>query len=244
MVLENSNIEKIAMVAREKHKKINIILTELYKELNNLEKLVVEIEKERLDKKAVEEQAAQKIKFKLCTQEIKVILDKKEYSDALSYAKKLVSDFPNEKKAVKVLTKTQKLYDQQNMKREREQAKEEKLKNILQEVGVEINDLKEKKNVSPFKKFSIFMKSYGMKNLEKKEYLKRQKALKGIEQLLVQSGTIENVSDDDSGNELLSVMHSGLTKDIKDFSIHGFDFFGKILGKDKIVGDTFGYYKE
>jgi hypothetical protein len=34
-------------------------------------------------------------------------------------------------------------------------------------------------------------------------------------------------------------MHSGLTKDITDFSIHGFDFFGKIHGKDKIVGDTF-----
>ena len=39
-------------------------------------------------------------------------------------------------------------------------------------------------------------------------------------------------------------MNSGLSKDISGFSLHGFDFYGKILGKDKIVGDTFGYAKE
>ncbi len=105
-------------------------------------------------------------------------------------------------------------------------------------------DLKEKGGVPFFKKISLFIKTVGIKNLEKKEYLKRQKALKDVERLLVQSGTIENVSDGDGSNELFSIMHSGLTKDINDFSIHGFDFFGKIHGKDKIVGDTFGYYKE
>lgn len=105
-------------------------------------------------------------------------------------------------------------------------------------------DLKEKGGVSFFKKISLYIKTAGIKNLEKKDYLKRQKALKDVERLLVQSGTIENVSDGDSSNELFSIMHSGLTKDINDFSIHGFDFFGKIHGKDKIVGDTFGYYKD
>lgn len=78
----------------------------------------------------------------------------------------------------------------------------------------------------------------------KKEYSKRQKALKDIERLLVQSGTIENVSEKNNNDELFSIMHSGLTKDLNDFSLHGFDFYGRIMGKDKIVGDTFGYYKE
>ena len=96
-VLENSNIEKIAASAREKHKKIDTVLTTLYKELNNLEKLIVEIEKERFDKRSVEEQHAQKVKFKLHAQEIKETLNKKDYTHALSFAKKLVSDFPNEK---------------------------------------------------------------------------------------------------------------------------------------------------
>jgi len=96
-VLRNSNIEKIAGKAKEKHRKINIILTHLYKELNNLEKIITQIEKEQFDKQAIEEQKAQKIKFQLHSQEIKEILDRKDYTHALSFAKKLVSDFPNEK---------------------------------------------------------------------------------------------------------------------------------------------------
>ncbi|MDD5197736.1 MAG: PP2C family protein-serine/threonine phosphatase [Candidatus Gracilibacteria bacterium] len=242
--LENSNIEKIATGAREKHKKINVILTGLYKELNNLENIIVEIEKERLDKQDTEHQKAQKLKFKLCSQEINDILTKKDYVHALSFAKKLVSDFPNEAGAIKILTKVQKLYDGEKIKQEKEYAKEGKFKNILQEIGVDLPDSKEKKNVSIFNNLSAFIKSFTEKNLEKKEYLKRQKALKDVERLLTQSGTIENITDELFNSELLSITHSGLTKDINDFSLHGFDFFGKIHGKDKIVGDTFGYYKE
>ncbi len=115
-VLENSNIEKIASSAREKHKKIDGILTILYKELNNLEKLIVEIEKERFDKQSIEEQNAQKVKFKMHSQEIKNIMHRKDYTHALSFAKKLVSDFPNEKGALQILTKVQKLYDKEKAK--------------------------------------------------------------------------------------------------------------------------------
>jgi Stage II sporulation protein E (SpoIIE) len=39
-------------------------------------------------------------------------------------------------------------------------------------------------------------------------------------------------------------MESGLTKNISDFKIDGYEFFGKILGKDKIVGDTFGHFRD
>jgi len=243
-VLRNSNIEKIADKAKEKHRKIDIILIRLYKELNNLEKIIVQIEKEKLDKQAVEEQKAQKIKFQFHSQEIKEILDKKDYAHALSLAKKLVSDFPNEKWVIQILTKTQKLYDKTKVKQEENNIKDDKLKKILKEVGVEMPDLKGKNDIPFLKRISLLIKNFGIKNLEKKEYIKRQRALKDIERLLTQSETINNISDENSNNELLSIMHNGLTKDIKDFSLQGFDFFGKILGKDKIVGDTFGYHKE
>ena len=95
-VLENSNIAKIATNAKEKRKKIDSMLTNLYKELSNLEKLIYEIEKEQISRRTEEEQTAQKIKFKFHSQEIKNILEKKDYSHALSFAKKLVSDFPSE----------------------------------------------------------------------------------------------------------------------------------------------------
>lgn len=95
--LENSNIEKIATRAKEKRKKIDSILTGLYKELNNLENIIVQIEKERLDKQDIEDRKAQELKFKNYTRVIKEVLDKKDFISALSYTKKLVSDFPNEK---------------------------------------------------------------------------------------------------------------------------------------------------
>ena len=96
-VLENSNIEKIAKKAKEKRQKIDTAINTLYKEVSDLEKLIIDIEKERLNKISVEEQKAQKVRFKIHAQEIKDILSKKEYAHALSFAKKLVSDFPNEK---------------------------------------------------------------------------------------------------------------------------------------------------
>lgn len=243
-VLENSNIEKIAMKAKEKRKKVTAILANLYKELANLEKILVQIEEERLAKQNIEEQKSQKIRFKLHSQEIQDALGSKDYTHALSHAKKLVSDFPNESGALHILTKTQNLYSKHRIKQEKDKEKEDKLKNILREAGVEIADLQEKKDISFIKRVSLFIKNSRIKNLEKKEYLKRQKALKDVERLLTQSGTIDNISDKGSNSDLLSIMHSGLTKDINDFSLHGFDFFGKIHGKDKIIGDTFGYYKE
>lgn len=243
-VLENSNIEKIAKTAREKRKKVNLILSHFYKELRDLEKIIGEIEKERFSKQSIEDQKAQKLKFKLLTQELDTLIKKKDYTPALAFAKKLISDYPNEPGALQMLTKTQKLYENEKSKQEKNQEKDEKLQSILKEVGVEMQDLKVKKNVSFITRITLFIKNYKIESLEKREYLGRQKALKDIERLLVQSGTIENISDEDSNNELLSITHSGLTKDINDFSIHGFDFFGKIHGKDKIVGDTFGYHKE
>jgi hypothetical protein len=243
-VLESSNITKIAVAAKEKRKKIDNILIILYKEINELEKIVAQIEKERITKKDIEEKEAQKLGFKLHIQEIKDYLSKKDYSYALSLSKKLVSDFPHESKASEMLTKIQKLYDKEKNKQGKNQEKEEKLKSILKEAGVEINDLKEKKDVSFLKKMTSFIKKIGSKEEERKEYIKRQKALKNIEQLLIQSGTIDNINDGNINSDMLSAMNKGLTKDVSDFSLHGFDFFGKIHGKDKIVGDTFGYHKE
>jgi hypothetical protein len=62
--------------------------------------------------------------------------------------------------------------------------------------------------------------------------------------MLLLSGSIDNISSLDSHEEdLFSVINSGLTKDVGDFNMYGFNTFGRIMGKDKIIGDTFGYYK-
>lgn len=243
MVLENSNIQTISVAAKEKHKKINAIIINLYKKINNIEKLSFQIEKEYLNKKHKEEEIEKKIKFNANIQKYKKLLKEKDYSEALLLAKKMVSDFPIEKESFKMLAKAQKLFNFSKSK-DTGKEKEEKLKNILQEVGVEMVDLKGKKNASFFETISFFIKTFKHKNLEKKENLKRQAALNNIEKLLIKSGTIENISDEYSDGKFFTAIQTGLIKNVSNFSIHGFDFFGKIHGKDEIVGDTFGYYKE
>lgn len=67
--------------------------------------------------------------------------------------------------------------------------------------------------------------------------------MRAIEQLLLRSGTITKVKEGEKSEEIMHIMESGLTKDIGNFKIDGYEFFGKIIGKDKIVGDTFGKHK-
>lgn len=243
-VLETSNIEKVSNAAKEKRKKVDDILSLLYKRLNILEKIIDEIEKEKIVVEEKERKEAQKEKFGTAFKEIEGLLKKKDYSRALFFTKKLVADFPNDKQAIELLTKVQKKHDSQKTKEQKDAEKRDKLNDILKEVGIETDELKNKKGISLLKRFSIFLKQMRVKNLEKQEYVTRQRALKNIEKLLIRSGTIENVTDSESNEDLFSIMNSGLSKDISGFSLHGFDFYGKILGKDKIVGDTFGYVKE
>lgn len=243
-VLETSNIERVSEAAKEKRKKVDDILALLYKRLNILEKIINDIEKEKAIVQEKEQKELQKEKFESSFKEIEGLLKKKDYSRALFFTKKLVADFPNDKQAIEMLTKVQKKHDSQKTKEQKDAEKRDKLNNILKEVGIETDELKNKKGISPFKRFSVFLKQMRLKNLEKQEYVTRQRALKNIEKLLIRSGTIENVTDSESSEDLFSIMNSGLSKDISGFSLHGFDFYGKILGKDKIVGDTFGYVKE
>ncbi len=62
--------------------------------------------------------------------------------------------------------------------------------------------------------------------------------------MLLKTGSISKISENEKDDEILSIMESGLTKDISNFKIDGYEFYGKIMGKDKIVGDTFGAYRD
>ncbi|EKD30239.1 MAG: serine phosphatase [uncultured bacterium (gcode 4)] len=243
-VLEASNIDKVSQAAKEKRKKVDEILSLLYKRLNILEKIIGEVEEERTIAQEKEQKELQKERFGKSLKEIEGLMKKKDFSRALFFTKKLVADFPKDKLAIETLTRVQKLHDSQKTKEQKETEKREKLNTIFKEVGVETDELKNKKGVSPIKRLSLFFKQMRVKSLEKQEYVTRQRALKDIEKLLIRSGTIENVTENESNEELFSIMNSGLSKDISGFSLHGFDFYGKILGKDKIVGDTFGYAKD
>lgn len=58
-----------------------------------------------------------------------------------------------------MLTKTQKLYDKDKLKQENESLQKDKIKNILQEAGVEMSDMKKQNNtISIMTRFTLFLK--------------------------------------------------------------------------------------
>lgn len=136
MVLENSNIETISMAAKKKHKKIDDILIGLYKEINSIEKISHQIEKQYLENKKKKDIIEKKQQFKIHIKEFDTFLHKKMYTDALLLAKKLVSEFPNEKWGLRMLTKAQKFYDKEKIKQTDREIRDEKLNNMLAEVWV------------------------------------------------------------------------------------------------------------
>gem|GEM_PF-5378984 len=52
----------------------------------------------------------------------------------------------------------------------------------------------------------------------------------------------EDKLKNDLAAKKLESMHQGLIKEINNENILGYDFYGKILGADKISGDTFGFH--
>lgn len=243
-VLEASNIERVALAAKEKKNKVDTILNGLYKKVSIVEKLLQEIEQEKFASIEKNQKKEMLLVFKQRCREINETVDKKEYHFALSLAKKLAADFPNEKKAFSMLTKIQKLCDNQKTKEEKAEDKHQRLEKVLKDIGVEVSELRKKTGISPIARMKVFLKELRIKTLEKEEYVKRHRALKDLERLLVASGTIENINDESVDAGIFANVHHGLTKDIGDFDLPGFDFYGRILGKDKIVGDTFGFYKD
>lgn len=184
--------------------------------------------------------------------EIKVIneaIKKNEIVQALHIAKKLASVHFNSKIATDTLIRVQSLHDKRlSTKAIDDETLKKRFDRFFREAGIKnaaVESLKTETSKYGFKeKFAQLFSKISKKQAEHKEYIKRQKALRTIEQLLLESGSISKITDAQGNDELFSEMTSGLSKDISNFKIDGYDFFGKILGKDKIVGDTFGFYQD
>ncbi len=249
-VLASSNIESIAKAAKSKGRTVERHLKHLHTWETQVRKLIETCEELRIKKQEKDEEL--RIHAQVMA-EIAVInghITKKEFPQALHLAKKLAAAHYTSKEATDTLIKTQKLFDSKiNKKEESLKGTQRRLERFFRESGIKNGaEAAEKTNVAPkngFKeKFRALFDQISLKQREHREYLKRQKALRTIEQLLVESGSITKITDEEGNEELFSIMENGLTKDINNFSIDGYNFFGKIIGKDKIVGDTFGFHRD
>ncbi len=242
--LENSNIIEISSKAKEKIETLQEILNILNQKLNILDKKLksIEIIKNKLEEKNRIEIEEWIIKKQI--QEIEWQLKNKNYITALTQAKKLAFDYQYRKDTLKILTKTQKLYDKEKIIKDKELQKQYKVNKALHELWIVIEEKKDLEEKNILKKINTFFKNILIKNKEKLAFIKRIKTLSKFEKLLKISWNIENISwlkiDKE---EMFSVINKWLTKDIEDFKIYWFDTYGKIIWKDKIIWDNFWYYK-
>ncbi|MDD2487200.1 MAG: SpoIIE family protein phosphatase [Candidatus Gracilibacteria bacterium] len=239
-VLRSSNIKEVSDNAKEKIKKIIEISNELSKRLSLLES---KLQKNKMNLQEQEDKNLRKqdlLKFKEKDKEIKILIKQKEYTKALALAKKLASDFSNNKESLSILTKIQKIYNNKQIDKEKEIKKNEKINDILNEIGVDLN--KNKNLPIPIhKKFLRFFLNFVLMMRSRNDDNKRQKSLNKIERLLSKHGTINDIDLKVIDDDFFDHISKGLVKDLEGFTLKGFNVFGRIIGKDRIVGDTFGY---
>ncbi len=250
-ILWSSNLESVAKIAKEKRKVIEKNLSTFYHWEQKIHKLILDCE--RLESEAKSEKEKLQIEAEI-TAEIKVIQDlitKKEFANALHHAKKLASAHYHSKRTTETLLKTQKQYDKHVKNEKKEDVSEKKIARFLQESWITppptlVQEEKEKKllRFSFFRRFHELYDDFKKKQQEKKEYIRNHRTLQMLEKVLIETGSITRVTEKSSEENITAIMESGLTKNISNFSIDGFRFHGEILGKDKIVGDTFGSYRD
>lgn len=248
--LAASNIQEVSRAAKSKHKIIESELQSLLEWEEKLRKLITACEEQKLKQMSRLEQERIRGEIHMEAMAIKSHIKKNEITQAYHLAKKLLSSHHDSKEAIDILNKTQNLYNKSKTKEDHRLEDEKKREKFLREVGVSIKKKDEESTDEESKKSHWFQKIKNLysgivdKNRERNEYLRRQKSLRNIEQLLLRSGSINKVNNEENSEEIMTIMESGLTKDIGNFKIDGYEFFGKIIGKDKIVGDTFGTYKD
>jgi hypothetical protein len=243
IALEASNLESVAKSAHAKHKEVEVRLKHFYKWERIVSDLVVQTEKDKVVAREKEIEMAQKNKFSDMENQIKGFLKDREYVKALQHARALVATFEGNEKAVKLLMKVQAITEKQKTKAERQAEIEKRLKKFFEELGSELrpkNTVREK-DLSAFGQLKFRIYQYRSKGLARREYVKEQKTLKTLEALLVRAGGISQVGAD--GEALLDAVKTGTVRAVSNFSLPGYDFFGQIMGKDRIVGDTFGSYQ-
>lgn len=248
--LASSNIHEVAKAAKSKNKIIDAELQHLHEWEDKLRKAIVICEESK--SKQMQRLEAERIKGEIHLEivAIKNHIKKNEISQAYHLSKKLLSAHHDSQEAIDILNRTQNLYNKSRSKEDQRLEETKKQEKFFREVGIKMQKKEpaetdtEKKKTDYFGPVRAFYTNMLEKQKARNEYLKRQKSLRNIEQLLLRTGSISKINDEDNAEEVMSIMESGLTKDISNFKIDGYEFFGKIIGKDKIVGDTFGTYKD
>ncbi|MDD2870492.1 MAG: SpoIIE family protein phosphatase [Candidatus Gracilibacteria bacterium] len=225
--------EKIRLTneLKEKQKKLN----KLYELLEKKEeKYNLNVETERF-----------KIRFKKIKDELDLLMGNRKSDNALALLQKFLEENAEKPSVVRFYNKEKKIILKS---RERDLKKrDEKMKNnakleamalIGKTVNLENEELQKEESLKDVKK-GFFSRLKDKINFYKtiKERIRKKKLLDEINLLIEEDSKIKN----DLAARKLANIHKGLVKELSSNKMLGYELYGKILGADKISGDTFGF---
>ncbi|MFK7779894.1 MAG: PP2C family protein-serine/threonine phosphatase [Candidatus Gracilibacteria bacterium] len=224
------------------NKKEKIKLTDNFKKkqkrLNKLA-LILERKEEKYNKKVENERF--KIRFKKIKEEVKILTGNKKNDQALGLLQKFIEEnaenssvikFYNKEKKI-ILKNIEKLHNE-NENKVKDNAKLEAMILIGETVNLDKDKDKDKEeNQTFFQKLKQRINFY--KNI--KERIKKKKLLDEINLLIEEDSKVKN----DIAARKLANIHKGLVKELSSNKMLGYELYGKILGADKISGDTLGF---
>lgn len=206
-----------------------------------------EIEKIKYERKIEAERF--KIRFRNIKKEIKKLVSNGENNAAINILNNFLEEnkektevasyYAREKKRVLKNIRKSQLKDkkkiQDNKDLEAIKIANQTLKTQQEEKDKKLKEKQERKDQSFFWKIKYAL------NFQKRirESYKRKKLLDEVRVLLEEESKVKQ----ELATKKLENIHKGLIKEIEKKNMIGYDLYGKILGSDKISGDSFGFYE-
>lgn len=241
---EKEGLEKLLNKLRrekaedEKTKQIRSYNNKIH-ELEKLEKRVTE-QKKKHDERIKKEKF--KIRFNKIKNEIHVLMKTKRNSDALNLLSNFLEEnktntsvihfYNDEKKQILKNIERQRKLDEEKIK---DNAKLEALKLIGQTLNEPQSEAAEKEGEKKWFLTKVLKKLQFYKRIQ--EEIRKKRLLDEVNILIEEDAE----TNKDIAKRKLQNIHKWLIKEISHTDILGYELYGKILGADKISGDTFGF---
>ncbi|PID86391.1 hypothetical protein CSB08_00195 [Candidatus Gracilibacteria bacterium] len=215
--------------------------TKIFEErINKLNKRKEKIEKDEVEFRKKEEVKRFKIRFKQIKSKINLLIKSGKSSDAMN----LLNYFLRENKDKAIVIKFYNAERKKILKSiEKERKKEEArvARNVKSEAYKLIGEsFEETKKEEGNEQQSGFLKKLKEKlnfYVKVKESLKKKRLLDEVNLLIDEDDKIKK----QIAKEKLQNIHKGLVKEFYNDDLEGYDLYGKILGADKISGDSLGF---
>ena len=250
--LISSNIPQIALQAKQLLALSHDAMDELDRNMARLDSFDKQVAKK---KKIFQEKEFKKREATAYSRGKKVVknyIGKKKYLEAVKYAQRLSVEFRESKLIFSLVEYAQKALEKDKNSQQWSQLIDTKVDELIkQEFSDDLEKApsnllatEEKENMSFLERLKKMYRDFQARREKYRDYISRAKNLRAIEDLLRRAWALNLVdgSIDPNSESALNIIQHGTIKDVEWFSLPGFNFEGRILWKDGVIGDTFGYF--